>query len=256
VVGALEPAEEADFGVGLQAAGRRKPTIESTHLLGVIDDLRRQAQRQRMLLPCRVVPTESGQNALQIGLDGERPDGKQILRLGIIRLGIVVADRPRPAAVVGIGIELRPLKTDQRGTGPFRLAAEVEVLLERDRSTARGARWLFAGERRLAEGAINVERASIGGQLLAFLQDQNAPPRLRQSPRRGRSAGTGPDDDVVVAHAHHPPPNHPWPASPSAAAAPDPAAACDLPPSIVAGGWGGSWQRFRGLCARRAGGVG
>src|SRR5918996_1109356 len=161
-----------------------------------------------MLLPCRVAPTESIEKAPEIGLDLDRPNAQQVFGLGIVGLEIVIADRPWSAAMVVVGIKLVALKPDQRSTGPFRLAADVEVFLERNGPAVADAPDLFAGERRLTQDTIDVERAAVGRQLAALLEDQNAPPGLSQPPCDRGAAGPGADDDIVMAHVRRLPPGN------------------------------------------------
>jgi hypothetical protein len=63
VVGTLEPVEQAHLGIRLQASRRRKAPIKAARLPWIVCDLRRQTERQQVLLPRRIEPTKPIQNA-------------------------------------------------------------------------------------------------------------------------------------------------------------------------------------------------
>ncbi len=128
-------------------------------------------------------------------------DAVQPLRAGVVRLQVVVADRPcgRDAVVVTNGAEVLAAHAVERGAVELGRAAHEVVDLGLERlplliAPRVGRDVAVVHEDRLREPVLD-----LAGQPVAPLQQQDPPAGRRQVAGEGAAAGAGPDDDHVVA---------------------------------------------------------
>src|SRR5688500_7008086 len=88
----------------------------------------------------------------------------------------------------GICIELVPAVSQQCGSVPLGLAADIEIFLGRELSAATIAPEFLALERPLMHDLVEVERAGVARQLLAFFDDGNPQSGAREPVRRCAAA--------------------------------------------------------------------
>ncbi len=171
-------------------------------LLGVIEDVLGEAERQRLVLPARITRLDPVDDAAKIGLDREVANAQPFLGLLVVGLEIGIRDRPPETLMAGIGLELVGLEAQERGAVPFGLAAEIEVFLRGHGAAVAVAPGFLALERRPAKYPLDVKGAAVDRQRFALLDDQDPLSRIRKPVGCGRSAGAGPDDDDVVVVIH------------------------------------------------------
>ncbi len=136
-------------------------------------------------------------DALQIGLGCKRTDAEQRFRFFVVGSQFLITDGPCEALMRGIGIELVPAVSQQCGSVPLGLAADIEVFLGRELSAATIAPELLALERSSMHDLVEVERAGVARQLLAFFDDGHPQSGAREPIRRCAAARTRTDDHGI-----------------------------------------------------------
>ena len=129
-----------------------------------------------------------------------------MLGLGVVRLEVLVADRPRgrDAVVVPQLAEVLWPQPEQRGAVELGVAADVVVDLRRELVAVPVEPELRGAVLPLDEHRRRLPVVPLPGQVVAALEQQDLLARGGQSVREGASAGAGADhDDVVVLFVSH-----------------------------------------------------
>jgi hypothetical protein len=150
------------------------------------------------------VPYDFIDQRLELRLVLEAVDVQQTLRLIVIGLELVEAEGPRETLVVRVGLELVRREPEQGRAVPFRLPADVVVLVRHQMAAVTVQPRLLVLVFALLEHLLGVERAAFPRQLAPLLEHQHPRPGFGD-PVSGRgAAGAGADDDHVIGFAGHP----------------------------------------------------